>query len=162
MKSAIFQHILSFKIYGFLGIFLLSAWSYGFAQDSNEITEKDRKEQEEVLKLDSANFGAHYVIGAYYYNQAVDPHQKASKMKLTEYLENGKSLEEEKAGYLKKALPYFENAYAIKNDHKRIKDVLKNIYQQLGMLPTARVTPGELNSMFADKLEVITFKDLSE
>ncbi len=124
---------------------------------SQQITEADKEEQEAVLKEDPRNFAANFVVGAYYYNLAVPPHEETTKMSLIQYLDGGEPYENKKEDFLKKSLPYFENAYAIQKE-PRLKVVLKNIYQHLGMLPTFRVTEAELSQMLEDKLNQIKFK----
>ncbi len=124
---------------------------------AQQITETDKEEQEAVLKEDPRNFAANFVVGAYYYNLAVPPHEETTKMNLIQYLDDGEPYENKKEDFLKKSLPYFENAYAIQKD-PRVKEVLKNIYQHLGMLPTFRVTEAELNQILEDKLNQIEFK----
>ncbi|MDX2302017.1 MAG: hypothetical protein NW226_04415 [Microscillaceae bacterium] len=141
----------------FAGMLLIMGYSSGLAQ---EITEQDKKNQEEVLKQDPKNYGALFVVGAYYYNLAVDPHVQASNMKLNEYLEKGETLEKKKEDYLKKALPYFENAYTVAEDKDRVKDILKGIYQQLGIIPSARITDTDLNTKLNEKLSSIQFKEI--
>lgn len=125
--------------------------------NAQQITETDKEEQESVLKEDPRNFAANFVVGAYYYNLAVPPHEETTKMNLIQYLGEGESYEEKKEDFLKKSLPYFENAYAVQKDD-RVKEVLKNIYQHLGMLPTFRVTEDELAQILEDKLNQIEFK----
>lgn len=133
-------------------------WSYQgvFAQ---QITEEDKAGQEEVLAEDPRDFAANFVVGAYYYNKAIPPHTETTKMNLVQYLDDGKSYEERKEEFLKKSLPYFENAYAVKQD-AQVKEVLKNIYQNIGMLPTFRATPDELNMLLEEKLSEIEFKEI--
>ncbi len=100
---------------------LLSTASY--AQD---ISEADKKEQEEVLKQDPRDFAANFILGGYYYNLAIEPHKETTKMRLVEYLDEGEPFEKKKNGYLKQALPYFENCYAIgKDGDPRVKATLK-------------------------------------
>ena len=128
---------------------------------SSEITEKDKAEQESVLKQEPKNYAANFVVGAYYYNLAVAPHTEASKMKVIDYLENGEPLEKKKVEFLKKALPYFENAYAVAEDKNRVKEILKGIYQQLGDIPNARITDEEVEQKLKAKLSEIQFKEIA-
>lgn len=136
---------------------LISTASY--AQD---ISETDKKEQEEVLKQDPRDFAANFILGAYYYNLAIEPHKETTKMKLVEYLETGEPFEKKKIGYLKQALPYFENAYAIgKDGDPRVKAALKDIYQHLGMIRVIRATPEEIEAQMREKLSKIQFKAIN-
>ncbi|GAB4404018.1 MAG: hypothetical protein OHK0053_29280 [Microscillaceae bacterium] len=132
---------------------------------AQQITEKIKNEQEEVLKEDPRNFAANYVVGAYYFNQAIPPHLQTTTMTLTQYLDEGNPLEEEKKKSLRKALPYFENAYALNKNETRIKDILLKIYQHLGMLPFARNnTESEkqlINEALAEKLKAIQFQEIN-
>jgi hypothetical protein len=41
-----------------------------------------------------------------------------------------------------------------------VKEVLKNIYQNIGMLPTFRVTPEELDTLLEEKLNELEFKEI--
>lgn len=145
----------------FAALFMVLANLSVTKAQSSEITEKDKMEQEKVLEQDPKNYAALFVVGAYYYNQAVDPHVEASKMKVTDYLENGESLENKKEAFLQKALPYFENAYAVAEDKNRVKGILQGIYQQLGLIPNARITTDEVRSKLDAKLSEIEFKDIS-
>jgi hypothetical protein len=131
----------------------------GYAQD---ISEADKKEQEDVLKKDPRDFAANFILGAYYYNLALEPHKETTKMKLTEYMEGGDAFEKKKNGYLKQALPYFENAYAVgKDSDPRVKATLKNIYQHLGMLRVARMSPEDVEAQLREKLSKIQFKSVN-
>lgn len=124
-----------------------------------EITEEDKKNQELRLKEDPRDFAANFVVGAWYYNQAVDPHTETTKMNFPEYIEKGTSLEKQKKDFLIKSLPYFENAYTIKKDDQ-VKEVLKNIYQQLGYIKANRATPKQIEAELEARLNQITFKPL--
>ncbi len=135
---------------------LLCGYQGVFAQ---QITEADKTGQEEVLAEDPRDFAANFVVGAYYYNKAIPPHSETTKMNLVEYLDEGKSYEERKEEFLKKSLPYFENAYAVKKD-TQVKEVLKNIYLNIGMLPTFRATPEEMDMLLEEKLNEIEFKEI--
>ncbi|TAE18914.1 MAG: hypothetical protein EAZ95_02980 [Bacteroidetes bacterium] len=131
----------------------------GYAQD---ISEADKKEQEDVLKKDPRDFAANFILGAYYYNLALEPHKETTKMKVIEYLEQGEPFEKKKIGYLKQALPYFENAYAVgKDSDPRVKNVLKDIYQHLGMVRFYRVSPEEVEAQLREKLSKIQFKSMN-
>ncbi len=130
-------------------------------QAQDEITEQDKEEQELVLKEDPKNFAAHYIVGAYYYNLAVEPHLATTRMNLNDYLREGKTLEEQKTGFLKQALPYFENAYSIKPDHAEVKEILKNIYQQVGEVPLNKTNEQEVEAKFQEKLNQIEFKTIA-
>jgi hypothetical protein len=145
----------------FLGvaIFALALTSVSYAQ--SDITEEDKNQQEQRLKEDPRDFAANFIVGAYYYNASIEPHAETTKMKLVEYIEEGAPYEKKKEDLLKKSLPYFENCYAINaNSDPRIKEVLKDIYQHLGMLPTARVTTEQLESQLQGLLSKIQFKNI--
>jgi hypothetical protein len=147
----------SFLVIGLLWMALILGSYHGvFAQ---QITEEDKTGQEEVLKEDPRDFAANFVVGAYYYNKAIPPHKETTEMNLIQYLDEGKSYEDKKEDFLKKSLPYFENAYTIKKD-VQVKEVLKNIYQNIGMLPTFRVTPEELDTLLEEKLNELEFKEI--
>ena len=139
---------------------LVISFSTSYFAVAQEINEEMKNEQEEVLKENPKDFGANYVVGAYYYNMAVDPHEETTKMTLTEYLEDGKPYEEKKEGFLKKALPYFENAYAINKNEPHVKQTLKKIYMELGMIKKYRATSEEINKQFEAKLSTIEFKKI--
>jgi tetratricopeptide (TPR) repeat protein len=146
-----------YKIVGLL-LLLITSFSMSFAQD--DISQATKDEQEQVLKQNPKDFGANYVMGAWYYNQAIDPHLETTKMGLVEYLYDGEPYEQQKQGFLKKALPYFENAYAIDSTNIQVKEVLKSIYQHLGMIPMYKATPEEINQELESKLTTIEFKEV--
>jgi hypothetical protein len=110
-------------------LFALAFTSVSYAQ--SDITEEDKNQQLERLKEDPRDFAANFIVGAYYYNMAIEPHAETTKMKLIEYIEDGRPYESKKEGSLKKAQPYFENAYVINKTDPRVKEVLKDIYQHL-------------------------------
>ncbi|NJL12252.1 MAG: hypothetical protein HC913_04115 [Microscillaceae bacterium] len=132
---------------------------------AQQITEKIKNEQEEVLKEDPRNFAANYVVGAYYFNQAIPPHLQTTTMTLTQYLDEGNPLEEEKKKSLRKALPYLENAYALNSNERRIKEILLNVYQHLGMLPFARNNTEAEKQLIQEgleqKLKAIQFQEIN-
>ena len=147
----IFNQIMPLACLFFL---LLSTTSY-----AQEISENDKKEQQEVLAKDPRDFAANFILGAYFYNLAIDPHKETTKMKLVEYMEEGEPFEKKKIGYLKQALPYFENCYAIgKDSDPRVKSVLKDLYQHLGMIRVIRATPEDVEAQLREKLSKIQFK----
>ena len=137
-------------------LFLITFSAASYAQD---ISEADKTDQEKILKENPRDFAANFIIGAYYYNLALAPHQETNKMKLVEYMEGGEPFEKKKNTYLKQALPYFENCYAVAKDaDPRVKKTLKDIYQHLGMLRASRITPEEAEAQLRDKLSKIQFK----
>ena len=137
-------------------LLFLATYSVGFAQD---ITEKDKTEQEEVLKEDPRNAAANFVLGAYYYNQALAPHQETTKMNLVDYMKDGKAFENKKEVLMKKSLPYLENYYAItRNGDPRAKEVLKSVYQHLGMIRMQRISNEDLEKQLQEKLAKVEFK----
>lgn len=145
--------------YAFACLFSFAWISVSQAQE--EITEEDKNQQEKVLKQDPKDFAANYIVGAYYYNLAVDPHMETTKMKIIEYLEEGSPYEKKKDAFLKKALPYFENAYAVQKE-QRVTNVLKTIYQELGTLKKTRISAEELQKQLQAKLDTIEFKPIEE
>ncbi|MCU0447347.1 MAG: hypothetical protein MUE85_20820 [Microscillaceae bacterium] len=142
-----------------IAVLVAGLQSYGMAQD--EITEEDKNQQELRLKEDPKDFAANFIVGGYYYNLAIDPHAETTKMKLVEYIEGGDPYEKKKEAFLKKALPYFENAYAINNSDERVKKVLKDIYQHLGVIKRFRAKPDEINAQLTEKLKTIEFKPIN-
>ncbi len=153
MKRFFYQTI------AFVCLFFVAFNANTFAQD---ISEADKTEQEKVLKQDPRDFAANFILGAYYYNLALAPHQESNKMKLVEYLDGGEPFEKKKNAYLKQAMPYFENCYAIgKDGDPRVKKVLKDIYQHNGMIRTSRITPEDLDTQFREKLAKIQFKAMN-
>ena len=140
-------------------LFFVTFSTASYAQD---ISEEDKAEQEKVLKQDPRDFAANFILGAYYYNLALEPHKETAKMKLVEYLDEGEPFEKKKNGYLKQALPYFENCYAIgKDGDPRVKATLKNIYQHLGMIRSSRVSADEIEAQLREKLSKIQFKSMN-
>ncbi len=150
VKNAYFLALVFLVLIGFQGI------------QAQEITDEIKDEQLQVLQEDPRDFNAHFIVGAWHYNQAIAPHKKTLKMDLSEYLSNGAALEAEKAVHLKAALPYFENAFAIDRNKAQVKDVLKVIYKQLGKLPVARATDTEVDQKFDGLLGKIEFQDLRQ
>ncbi|TAE73358.1 MAG: hypothetical protein EAZ85_07225 [Bacteroidetes bacterium] len=142
----------------FLGLVLFL--SFNFVAKAQEITENDKKQQEERLKEDPKDFAANFVVGAYYYNMALAPQEETSKMKVVGYMTEGKPYDKTKASYLQKALPYFENAYAIQKDNSNVKDILKQIYQQTGQLAMSKVSTAEIDAKLQEKLDKIEFKTI--
>lgn len=138
-------------------IILTFTISQSFGQ---EITEDIKNEQEKVLKEKPKNFAANYIVGAYYYNEAVNPHKETTEMKLPEYLSEGGPYETKKAALLKKALPYFENAYVINKTNPNLKTALSNIYKHLGMVEMFRVSDEEIAKQVQAKLDNLTFKNI--
>jgi hypothetical protein len=140
-------------------LFFVSLGTASYAQD---ISEADKKEQEEVLKKDPRDFAANFILGAYHYNMAIDPLKETSKMKLVEYIDEGKPYDSKKNGYLKQALPYFENCYAIAKDaDPRVKSVLADIYKHLGMIRYYHVSTEEIDAQLREKLSKIQFKAMN-
>lgn len=138
--------------------FLLGLFNKVFAQ---EITEEDKVSQEQVLREDPRNFSANFIVGAFYYNRAIEPHQKTVQMQLNQYLSEGQSYEAEKNEFLRQSLPYFENAYLIRPDDPQVRQVLKLIYQHLGMIAREpRANPEEIESQFQEKLDTLEFQEL--
>lgn len=144
-----------------LVVFLAAGVNFLAYAQSGEITEEDKNLQELRLKEDPRDFAANFIVGGFYYNLAVDPHLETTKMKLMEYLESGTPYEKKKEAFLKKALPYFENAYAIDKSEPRVKEVLKDIYQHLGMVKMFRAKPEEIQAQLDEKLKVIEFKPIN-
>lgn len=148
------------------GYYLMAILSFAILCFSNtvfaQITETDKKEQEEVLQKDPQNFAAHFIVGAYYYNMAIEPHEETTKMGLVEYLEDGRPYEEKKEKYLKMALPYFENAYAVNNKDIQVKNLLKTIYQEIGEVPRVKASTEEINAAFEAKLSKIEFQKIEK
>jgi hypothetical protein len=142
-------------------IAVLVAGFTAFGEAQNDITEEDKNQQEQRLKEDPKDFAANFVVGGYYYNMAVDPHTETTRMKLVEYIEGGDPYEKKKEAFLKKALPYFENAYAINNSDDRVKKVLRDIYQHLGMIKRFRAKPEEIKAQLDEKLKAIEFKPIN-
>lgn len=138
---------------------LLFIQTYSYAQQ--EITEEDKAQQMQVLKENPKNFDAHYLIGAYYYNKAVEPHVETTQMGLEEYLKKGDVLEKEKQKYLRQALPYFENAYVINSKSLQVRQILKTIYQQLGDVPSAKASEREMEEALDKRLKTLEFKTVS-
>jgi|GEM_PF-2843016 len=140
-------------------LFLIAFSTTSHAQD---ISEADKTEQEKVLKQDPRDFAANFILGAYYYNLAIAPLEETNKMKVVEYIENGQPFDKKKNAYLTKALPYFENCYAIgKDGDPRVKSTLKSIYQHTGVLRSSRITPEDLEAQLRDKLSKIQFKAIN-
>ncbi len=129
---------------------------------AQDITEKDMKDQLQRLKEDPKDFAANFIVGGFYYNLANEPQTEASKMKLVEYLTQGQPFEQKKQTLLKKALPYFENAYAINKSDTRITNVLKTIYQNLGEVKLYRRKSEEIQAQLQQKLDKIEFKAIEE
>jgi hypothetical protein len=141
--------------------FLFSTLFLGFISLTNaqEITETDKKQQEERLKEDPKDFAANFLVGAYYYNMAINPQEETSKMKVVGYMSEGKAYDKIKASYLAKAQPYFENAYTIQKD-ERVKEILKNIYEQTGQLRYSKISKEENEQKLQEKLDKLEFKTI--
>ncbi|TAE50821.1 MAG: hypothetical protein EAZ44_08595 [Cytophagia bacterium] len=133
--------------------------SFSFVLNAQEITENDKKQQEERLKEDPKDYAANFVVGAYYYNMALAPQEETSKMKVVGYMSEGKPYDKTKASHLQKALPYFENAYAIQKN-ENVKEILKQIYQQTGQLSMSKVGAAEIESKLQERLDKIEFKTI--
>lgn len=133
--------------------------SFSFVLNAQEITENDKKQQEERLKEDPKDYAANFVVGAYYYNMALAPQEETSKMKVVGYMSEGKPYDKTKASHLQKALPYFENAYAIQKN-ENVKEILKQIYQQTGQLSISKVGAAEIESKLQERLDKIEFKTI--
>lgn len=127
---------------------------------AQEITEKDLNDQLQRLKEDPKDFAANFVVGGFYYNMANEPQTESSKMKLVEYLTQGQPFEQKKQTLLKKALPYFENAYAINKSDTRVANVLRVIYQNTGEVKLYRRKAEEIQAQLQQKLDKIEFKPI--
>ncbi len=143
-------------------LFLVFAMNLLFSNTilAQDITEKDMQDQLLRLKEDPKDFAANFIVGGFYYNLASEPQTEASKMKLVEYLTQGTPYEEKKQTLLKKAMPYFENAYAINKTDTRVVNVLKAIYQNTGEVKLYRRKPEEIQAQFQEKLNKIEFKTI--
>lgn len=146
---------ISIKLFFALFFFI----SFSFVLNAQEITENDKKQQEERLKEDPKDYAANFVVGAYYYNMALAPQEETSKMKVVGYMSEGKPYDKTKASHLQKALPYFENAYAVQKN-ENVKEILKQIYQQTGQLSMSKVGAAEIESKLQERLDKIEFKTI--
>ena len=124
---------------------------------AQDITMQDKTQQEEVIQMlkksdkwkkfnkEQEYFSAHYIVGAYYFNKAVEYHKELTEMTLVDYLNSKKNteIESKQNEFLKKALPYLENAYLLKKSNSSIENILKDIYFLLNM----DKKPGDLTQM---------------
>ena len=140
-------------------LLIVSVSTTTYAQD---ITEEDFKEQQLVLKENPKDFGANWLHGAWYYNQAIPPHMETTKMGVVEYLKEGEPYEKKKEDLLKKSLTYFENAYALANAEQKnnLKDIFRRLYQELGVIPKAKTNQKQIDATLDAKLAEIVFKEI--
>jgi len=88
---------------------------------------------EKALQIEPNNFDANYNMGVYYFNEGVQVKSKVDAMDMASYNKEGKAVEEETVAKFKQALPYFEKAWAVKQEEALKTNLLQtyNILKQL-------------------------------
>lgn len=107
-------------------------FNLGYLYEQLEQPEKAEEAYLKAIEIDPEYLDANYNYAVYYYNKAADLFSEARNMDLQTYRKEGKALEEEAIGYLKKARPYFEKSLEIAPEELAIIETLQTLYTQLG------------------------------
>ena len=112
----------------------------GDTAKANEYMDLARDYYGKALAKDPTNFDANYSIGAVYYNDAASMTAKINEYAQDYSAEGTKKYEEannKMMSLFDKALPYFEKAYASKEDDTNTMIALKEIYVRKGNMDKA-------------------------
>jgi tetratricopeptide (TPR) repeat protein len=103
----------------------------GTLKEELEQPEEAISDYKKAIELNPDNFDANYSLGAYYYNYAADTLAWANENIPPTETQKYESVKKAAMDYFKKAEPYLEKAYAIKNDNVDVITTLKTIYYKL-------------------------------
>ncbi len=109
--------------------------------------EKAIAEYSKAAELDSTNFDANYSLGAYYYNYAADTLAWANDNIPPTEPQKYNEVKKAADGLFAKALPYLENARALKPNDVVVLDVLKTIYYRTGDLEKHDAIKAEIDAL---------------
>jgi tetratricopeptide (TPR) repeat protein len=107
-------------------------FNLGYLYEQLEEPEKAEEAYLKAIEIDPDYLDANFNYAVYYYNKAADLLAKARDMDLQTYRKEGKAIEEEALGYLKKSKPYFEKSLAIAPEELAVIETLQTVYAQLG------------------------------
>jgi tetratricopeptide (TPR) repeat protein len=88
---------------------------------------------EKAIKLDPSNIQAMFYAGGICYNEGAKKQKQINAMTFTEYQKQGKPLEIEVDSAYQKALPYFEQLYALGFYNQDVLKSMTRIYKRLKM-----------------------------
>jgi tetratricopeptide (TPR) repeat protein len=105
------------------------------------------KEYESAVELQPENFDANYSLGAYYYNYAADTLSWANNNIPPTEPQKYDEVKKAADGLFEKALPYLENAKALKPNDVTVLSTLKTIYYRMGNLEKHDEIKAELDAL---------------
>jgi len=104
-----------------------------YSDPKNKNKEKALEYYQKSIDADTNYYDAQFNTAILYWEDARVEYQKVNDMDYGTYQKIGKQTEEKGNVFAKKALPYFESAYRIKNDDPKLKQVLRDCYRNLKM-----------------------------
>ncbi len=107
-------------------------FNLGYLYEQLENPEKAEEAYLKAIEIDPDYLDANFNYAVYYYNKAADLLAKARDMDLQTYRKEGKKIEKEALGYLRKAKPYFEKALELAPEELAVIETLQTVYTQLG------------------------------
>jgi len=124
-------------------------YALAVAYDELKNAEKAEAAYLKAVVKDPNHYNAYNNLGALFYNQGVQLNKEMmDDTKLTE--KQYSDLQTKRNDLYKKALPYFEKAFCIKQDEKAIQQALKEVYAKLEMYEKSK----EVKDVMAGKIKI--------